>query len=247
MAYEPGMAFGREVDVLVIGAGGAGLCAAIEAHDAGKQVLVVEKMPAMGGNTAVSAGGFMVPDDFELGYKYLRATYDYSYVDCDEAVLRAFIEGLKGLKPFLESQREGARFFVYGYAGFKHLEGQETIKRWRVKGFEGEPRKAAGDCLFDLLKYGFDKRGIPCLLNTPAVELIARGGEVLGAVIQSEGKRVAVKARLGVVLACGGYEYNREMLQNFTMGCKILGKGNPGNTGDGITMATAVGAKLWHM
>ncbi|MDD4455780.1 MAG: FAD-binding protein, partial [Candidatus Methanomethylophilaceae archaeon] len=51
----------RETDVLVIGYGGAGACAAIEAHDAGSKVLILEKMAQTGGNTGVSGGGFLSP------------------------------------------------------------------------------------------------------------------------------------------------------------------------------------------
>lgn len=46
----------REVDVVVVGFGGAGAAAAIEAHDAGANVLILEKMPAPGGTTKISEG-----------------------------------------------------------------------------------------------------------------------------------------------------------------------------------------------
>ncbi len=60
-AVSPDTTWDKETDVLVVGFGGAGASAAISAHDAGSRVLILEKMPVAGGNTAVSAGGFMIP------------------------------------------------------------------------------------------------------------------------------------------------------------------------------------------
>ncbi len=57
----PAFARGNEqFDVVVIGAGGAGLSAAIAAADAGARVVVLEKMPIIGGNTRLAAGGMNV-------------------------------------------------------------------------------------------------------------------------------------------------------------------------------------------
>lgn len=76
-SVAPDTKWDKETDVIVVGfgggGGGAGASAAISAHDAGSQVLILEKMPAAGGNTAVSAGGFMIPDDLNEAYKYLKA------------------------------------------------------------------------------------------------------------------------------------------------------------------------------
>lgn len=53
----PNFKWEEETDVLIAGFGGAGAAAAIEAHDAGAKVLILEKLEAGGGNTSVSAGG----------------------------------------------------------------------------------------------------------------------------------------------------------------------------------------------
>ena len=58
--YSSKIKFDKTADVVILGYGGAGACAAIEAHDAGAKVLILEKLPQGGGNTAVSSGGFMV-------------------------------------------------------------------------------------------------------------------------------------------------------------------------------------------
>src|SRR6202008_3677955 len=61
-------------------------------------------------------------------------------------------------------------------------------------------------------------------------------------------KALAVKARRGVVLTCGGFENNQEMIRNYLPGVPYCyTSGTPYNEGDGITMAMSVGADLWHM
>ena len=62
---------------------------------------------------------------------------------------------------------------------------------------------------------------------------------VVGVQVRKDGKDVNVKANRGVILTTGGYEYDRESLQNYCQGTKVAGLGNPGNTGDGMKMAQA--------
>ena len=146
------MKWDKTTDVLVLGFGGAGAAAAIEAKKKGADVLILEKMPQPGGNTAVSAGGFMCPDDEAKAYEYLKGTYTYSHAEMDEALLRTFCREVMDLKNFVTGLADNVKLFVYGYAGFKNLPCQEVIKRYRVRGRKGGPKKGAGDCLFDLLK-----------------------------------------------------------------------------------------------
>lgn len=154
--YSPDTRWDETTDVLVIGFGGSGAVTAITAHDQGKKVLIIEKMPVAGGNTAVSAGGFMVPDDIDKAYTYLKGSYSYCEADYEEDLLKTFSRRSHELKSFIQKLDPQAKTFVYGYAGFKGLEGAETIKRYRVRG-----KKASGDCLFDLLKKAVEQRNIP--------------------------------------------------------------------------------------
>ena len=69
-----------------------------------------------------------------------------------------------------------------------------------------------------------------------------------GGVVMAKGPEgdVLVKAAKGVVLSCGGYEFNNK-LKLFLPAAPVYFYGNPGNTGDGVLMAQAVGAQLWNM
>ena len=94
------------------------------------------------------------------------------------------------------------------------------------------------------------ERPIPILYETPGRELIQHdiSREILGVRAQRRDKSIYVKARKGVVLTCGGFENNQEMIRNYLPGIPYCyTSGTPYNEGDGITMAMSVGADLWHM
>ena len=94
------------------------------------------------------------------------------------------------------------------------------------------------------------ERPIQILYETPGKALIQNllTGEILGIRAVQGGKSFTVKARKAVVLTCGGFENNQEMIRNYLPGIPYCyTSGSPFNEGDGITMALSVGADLWHM
>lgn len=231
-----------ETDVVVVGYGGAGATAAITAHDAGAKVLLLEKMLEGGGNTAISGGGFIVPISETEAFEYLSKTFEFAKNEMDAELVRLFCQRAVKTKEFLSSLNPNAKFAVWGYANYKDLPNANTIIKYVVQGDE-----TGGKNLFTLLHKAVQDRRIETRYQTQVTELLGRGNEVVGVRAQCEGKIINIKARKGVVLACGGYEYNQEMMQNFCLGKEILGLGNPGNTGDGLRMAQSAGAMLWHM
>ena len=243
--FNESLKWDKETDVLVVGYGGAGACAAIEAHDAGAKVLVIEKMKQGGGNTAVSAGGFMIPTSGKEARAYLSSTYEPADNERDEALLDAFCREIDTARDWLMGLREGTELSMYGKGGdYRVFKGWESIQKWKVKG----KGKRSGDLLFDLYRYAVEeKRGIEVMLETPALQLICRDKEVVGVVASHNGKEINIRASRAVVLTTGGFEYDKEALRTYAMGTQIHALGNPGNTGDGLRMCQSVGAKLWHM
>lgn len=229
-------------DVVVVGYGGAGAAAAIEAHDNGAKVCIVEKMPQAGGNTGVSGGGIMIPDNGDDAYEYLSSTYKFADSVMDEKLLRRFCDEIVKQRDFLKTLGD-IQLTQYGVAGFKTLPKAETIKRWSIKG-PGQ----GGHKLFSLYQNAVENvRKIPVRLNCPAKQLVRKGDAVVGVVCEENGKTISIRARKAVILTTGGYEYSEEMLRTYAQGTSILGTGNPGNTGDGIRLAQSAGAQLWHM
>ncbi|WP_315720523.1 MULTISPECIES: FAD-dependent oxidoreductase [unclassified Bradyrhizobium] len=98
-----------------------------------------------------------------------------------------------------------------------------------------------------LAKSAFDL-GIPLWLSSPVAELIRDGEAVRGAVVTRQDKRVRVNARLGVVLACGGFPHDVErrkaMFPHAPTGQEHFSPGPVGNTGDGLRLAEAVGGRV---
>ena len=77
--------------------------------------------------------------------------------------MKTFARRSHDLNAFLQKLDPEAKTFVYGYgyADFKGLEGAKTIKRYRVRGRKGAPKKGNGDYFFDVLQVVVEKRGIP--------------------------------------------------------------------------------------
>ncbi len=132
--------------------------------------------------------------------------------------------------------------------GYEHpgVKGAEFVKAFTI----GKDGKAAVvENLFQLFQTNLKSRGITILWGTPGKRLIQNPEtrEIIGVYAEKDGKTLAIKAKRAVCLACGGYESNQGMLKNFNMGRDYHFIGPSGHDGDGITMALAVGADLWHM
>lgn len=131
---------------------------------------------------------------------------------------------------------------IHGHANFPKLPFADNITKYEMKG-----KHTGGLNLFNKLSELCDKRHIEVLYETPAIELIRKGEEVVGVVAQSPKGKINIKAKKGVIITTGGYEVDPESLRNYCLGTEIHVLGTPGNTGDGLRLAQAVGAKLWHM
>jgi succinate dehydrogenase/fumarate reductase flavoprotein subunit len=108
---------------------------------------------------------------------------------------------------------------------------------------------ARGPQYFAALRKAVEARAdrIRVLYESPAMSLVRDDGRVVGVRCAGSGGELTVRARRGVVLACGGYEYDEQLCLNYLKAAPRYFYGNPGNTGDGVQMAQAVGADLWHM
>ena len=231
-----------EADVVVVGFGGAGGAAAIEAHDDGAEVMILEKAPSNlpGGNTGCCAGYMLVPSSVSEGIDYYRAL-TFGTVTDEELILTMAKEIVK-VPDWLKSL--GAPLFVEGRqmpGTFPTLPGS-CVDQIRVEG--------GGSVAFKVLAEQVKTRGIKVMYETAAERLIQDPStmEILGVVSRNKDVEIRVKARRGVLLTCGGYQNNSEILGNFNYpGLRFYQMGTPYNTGDGIMMASAGGAKLWHM
>lgn len=226
------------VGVVVVGYGAAGGSAAIAAHDAGTKVIILEKMPMAGGNSAVCHGGMVIPDSVPVAIEYYGRM---SFGTVDEDTLQGFAESMVGVPNLLK--KLGAHINIG-----KRPPAFPALLSSDIPAFRFAPTGKAG---FQFLSELVEKRGIKVMLKASVKNLIQipETGEVAGVRAEGAGKEIYIKAERGVVLSCGGYENNPEMFAYYNYpGLRdfIFPTGTPGNTGDGLKLASAAGAYLWH-
>jgi succinate dehydrogenase/fumarate reductase flavoprotein subunit len=238
-------------DVVVVGYGYAGACAAIAASDIGASVLLLERMKTPGGISICSAGGVRVAEDTEQALAYLRAT---NAGKTPEPVLQALADGMTRAHERIQKFAgiNGAVISKRASPGNYPFEGAETFGFVYVEAIPGfDPQEAyphvagspAGAMLFKVISDNVAARPIEVRCGVRVRRLLEEGDRITG--VEADGQRIA--ARRGVVLACGGFEADPAMQAQYWQGGPALNAAFAGNTGDGIRMAQAAGADLWHM
>ena len=106
-----------------------------------------------------------------------------------------------------------------------------------------------GRLLFEVLRRNLLQRGIAVHTGNRVEQLLCdqKTGALRGVAVRRGRATVTVRAHRGVVLACGGFEGDAAMQRAFWPEGAVLSAAVRGNTGDGIRMAQALGADLWHM
>ncbi|WP_139652911.1 FAD-binding protein [Raoultibacter phocaeensis] len=233
-----------EADIVVVGLGAAGLSASIAAKMAGAEhVLALEVAPEefSGGTTRVSGDMLMIPESVDAAVMYqteLNAGYEVP-----EDFMQAWAEGVCGNMEWLSDELGyDLQPATAAAPEFPGIPGGDKIKTYYVDGICGM------SSLWIPLRETADELGVEVMYDTRATELIYNyeTKEVYG--IAAEGKHI--KAKRGVILACGGFAANPEMMQNYSvsLGCpRSFVCGSPYNVGDGVKMAQQIGADLWHM
>lgn len=253
-AKDPSINWDREADVVVVGYGLAGAASAIVAHDANANVLLLEKMPHPGGISILSGGGIAFARNAESAFTYLKRTCNGTTPD---DVLRPLAEGMVQVIDLIKelaevSGTELAQSEVRGHGTYP-FPGTNDIDSIKLKDFPAYSEfpwakgLRGGARLFKMILDNVNLRKIPVLYSTPVHSLVTGpDGEVLGVAAEVDGKVINLKARRGVILACGGFENDEAMKLQYFQAQPVY----PvylGNTGDGIKMAQKVGAALWHM
>ncbi len=249
-----------ETDVIVVGYGLAGAIAAIEARNAGAEVLIIEKSSYPGGCSILAGGSILSVSNAGKATKYLT---HLSSGRVDAALIGPFAQGLSENEAYMKdlARINGGTVMTSKGAGpgvgegLYPFPGQDAFYRISVSeipGFSGFPwvqhLRLAATNMMKVVMDNVDKRGIRCLYETPARRLTRNStGEITGVTAGPQSKEMAIKARRGVVLACGGFEQNQWMLMQFLQGKPMYSMAPLTHTGDGIVMAQDVGAALWHM
>ena len=230
-----------ETDIVIIGAGGAGMAAAIMAHQAGMNFVILEKMPYVGGNTTKATGGMNAAETHyqkEQGIEDSKAlfaadTMKGGHAKNDPLLVATLANSSAEAIEWLDSI--GADLPKISFSG------GASVNRIHAPA-DGS---GVGNYLVDRFSAKLAELGVPVMLNTKATELLA----------DTEGKICGVKAEgpdafytfscKAVILASGGFGANEDMYTQYRPDLKGTVTTNaPGATGDGIVMAQALGADL---
>ncbi len=228
-----------DTDVVVVGAGGAGLTASIMVKDAGKEVVLIEKMPIPGGNTIKATGGMNASQTIiqeKRGGSYTNDEfYDFTFKGGQEKANPEL------LRYYVEHSGEAVQWLYDLGMNFTWEEGTTVDKLHSVNN-----GGAYGPELMRVLTEKTKALGIEPMLNTKAVELIKdENGVVTGVIAQGKtGNTITINAK-AVILATGGFGANEELYTKYRPELKgYVTTNHAGATGDGIVMAEAVGADL---
>ncbi|MBO1264862.1 FAD-dependent oxidoreductase [Proteiniclasticum sp. SCR006] len=231
----------HETDIVVVGAGIAGLSAAMEAVELGAKVILVEKMPIVGGSTTRSGGKILaagtdiqkahgIEDSAEAFGDFLMEVGENQV---DEDYVRLIAEkSNENLEWLIEHGVEFADDIEPLHSTISPARGHYTAN-------------LSGAGMITPLEEEFLAAGGTILYETPAVELLTEGDKVIGIKATNPDKDdITIKAE-SVILATGGFNHNEEMMETYIPFLKnYTSNVGLGNSGDGITMAKAVGAKL---
>ncbi len=230
-----------KADVVVLGAGGAGLSAALEAKDQGAgTVILLEKMASIGGTTFTSQGLIGGYDSKLQKSKGVELTFEQMYDNLmsnasyhlDQALTTVT---LKKSGETVDWLADRVKLDINDVkVGYGPLQMMHTVN-------------GGGAAMAVPFEAALKDAGVEVMLETRATELITDStGAVVGVRAQGKGANVEIEAK-SVVIATGGYAYNPELTARLTPELAgTWGVGFPGSTGDGIIMASNVGAALTH-
>lgn len=228
-------------DVVVVGGGLAGVCAATEAADHGADVMLLERQPTLGGSTVLSGGFVALADTPMQRQRGITDSADLLHDDLrtvgeernDERLVRRYTDAQAQLYDWLTSR--GVTFDAV------ELSAGQSVAR---------SHHTDTPTLIRTLTERAVAAGVTVTTDAPVLRLLRAeaNGRVEGVLASIDGTETRVVARRGVVLAAGGFCHGDEMLETFAPHqARALRIGGAGNTGTGLRMAWALGADMRDM
>ena len=234
-----------DCDVVVVGAGGAGLTASVLATQQGQKVILLEKMPFVGGNSLRAEGGMNAAGtnlEKELGLddstveNFTEDTLRLGHYLADPELVRTLAENSSDAIEWLKTVDAS-------FTGVKATGGCEGRKYLH----QPEGGVAVGEYLVAKLKTQVEKLGIDVRVNTKATEILMDNGQAVGVLAEDAEHTYTINAK-SVVLTTGGFGANFELMASFDPSlANAVTTNHSGAQGDGIMMAQAIGADTVDM
>ncbi|OCG48065.1 flavocytochrome c [Gilliamella sp. Choc5-1] len=229
----------RAFDVVVVGSGGAGLSAAIQAHDLGANVIIIEQMSVIGGNTNKASAGMNaaetkfqklkgIVDNKELFYKETMAGGKNKN---NPELLRYFVENAPNAINWLDDN--GIEL-----SGITTTGGMSIDRTHRP-----ESGAAVGGFLISGLVKNINKRNIEVMLDTAVTEIVTENHKVIGVKVSEEDGSTHLIKTKAVIIATGGFSANTTMVEKYRPDLKgFVTTNHKGATGSGIMLLEKLGA-----
>ncbi|MGE4339352.1 MAG: FAD-dependent oxidoreductase [Pigmentiphaga sp.] len=228
-------------DVVVVGAGGAGMTAALRAAQLGLSVILVEKADRVGGTTGLSVGSIMaaggrhqasrnIADSPAAHASDLAQISARLQLDDNPEIRQLLTENVTATIPFLESL--GLRFLA------PLPQPPHTVDRLH------QVMPTSRSYVYQLAKH-LRRSGVQVLTSAPMRRILRDGDRVSGVEVEIRGERRTILARRGVVLASGDIGADAGMMKEH-LKTAIDGAVpyNPDNSGDGQRLAAQIGARI---
>ena len=230
-------------DVIIVGAGGAGMAAAIEAKENGVEPVILEKMPIAGGNTLKSSAGMNASETKFQEAEGIKDSNDKFFEETlagggetnDKELLRYFVDHSADAIDWLDSM--GIVLDNLTTTG-----GMSEKRTHRPS--DGS---AVGEYLVDGLLRNVHERDIPLFVNADVTEITEDEDSVNGVKVTIEGEEKTIHAK-SVIVTTGGFGANMEMIVDNNPELKgYVTTNQEGSTGDGIKMIEALGGQTVDM
>jgi len=272
----PDLVWDRETDVIVVGSGGAAGAAAAAAVVNGAGVIVMEKSGGYGGTTGKSGGTSWVPNNAHMqaagladpkpeAMRYMaKLAYPSAYRADDPflglpahtyELLDTFYE--HGARAFSALAEAGAlqTTFSMSWTGeptpdyYAHLAENAAPRGRAINPMPPDGARGSGAEMVRQMREFLVSKDVPILLGHQVTSVVTDSdGSVLGVqALDRRGEVIHVRAHKGVIFGSGGFTHNREMALNYLRGPIYGGCAVPTNTGDLVTIAEEMGAKLGNM
>ena len=235
--------FDAEYDIVVIGGGGSGLSAAVQAAKNGNTCAVLEKQATTGGSSAYAEGHAAFDSDeqikrgIDVSKSLAFTTYmEYSHWRADPAIVSRFVKNaattIVKMRDEVGAHYESVEICAPDQPG--------ELETWHLP--EGEVAR-----VIELLEADAVRRGVDLFMSTSATEILRENGKIIGVkAIDADGQEVTLGAK-AVIVGTGGYANNPDMIDQYAkykIGKSLINVGSEGNTGDGIRMVLKAGGTL---
>lgn len=232
-----------DCDVVVVGVGVAGISACVEAAAAGSKVIGIDRAISVAGTNAVNTAGiYGVGDPSEIG-EHFRQMTKTTYYQFNNRFISHYLRVIED---------QVARYEENGIS-FRNVTQYPTPEK---------PGQYGADSILGSTQHLFKKKGqeraveyealmakysdnLSLMWRTEVTELIVEDGKVTGCYAKDpDGKLYQINAKGGVVICCGGFIHDEEMVKQYMGGVTVYSWANKFCDGAGIKLAQSAGAQI---